>query len=446
MPFVPFRVGRIPTTEIVSNDRMRRLFDFVNALVDVNGDFLLGDITIGRGFNRVYTNAAFGRNALKLNTTGDMNTAVGNDVLSANTTGIGNTGVGNGTLSLSTTGNYNVGVGFEVLLSNTSGSSNVAGGYQTLRANTIGVENVAIGIQSMYVNTSGNYNVAIGRRPLFANTTGSYNVVAGHEAMYANTIGGYNVAIGPNVLYSNTTGSRNVTIGEQSMYANTTGGFNVAVGADSLGNSTTGSYNASLGNLAGTFQADGVTPLADPENSIYIGASCRGFDNSDSNSIVIGYSAIGEGSNTTVIGSTSTTKTHLHGNLEISNGGEGGVGRLAWRSSREVHTLANAATSDTTTISIPAGCELVGVQMNVNTAVVDDAGDDTWSAAFITGSTTTIVTGAAAAQNTKVDLLVPSEITTATTQIRFTPNGGNFTAGVIEIVAYYKQLVSLADV
>jgi hypothetical protein len=76
---------------------------------------------------------------------------------------------------------------------------------------------------------------------------------------------------------------------------------------------TTGSLNIAIGFQAGRVHANGSTGLTDPENSIYIGSSCRGFDNSDNNSIVIGYSAIGLGANTTVIGNTSTTLTALPG-------------------------------------------------------------------------------------------------------------------------------------
>lgn len=129
--------------------------------------------------------------------------------------------------------------------------------------------------------------------------------------------------------------------------------------------------------------------------------------------------------------------------ISISNDGEGSTGRLTLRSLREVVTLSGA-TKDTT-FNIPSGAMLMGVQMCVNTAVTDSAGDDTWSSAFITGSTTAISTASAAAKQTKVNKLIVPEITSNTTNIRFTPNGGNFTAGVIEVVAYYWALTSMAD-
>jgi hypothetical protein len=122
-----------------------------------------------------------------------------------------------------------------------------------------------------------------------------------------------------------------------------------------------------------------------------------------------------------------------------------GTAKITRKSVSEVHTLALATTSDTTTISIPSGSRLLAVQMNVDVAVTDDAGDDTWSAAFVTGSTTTVVSGAAAALNTKVDFMVPDEITSGIAEIRFTPNGGSFSAGQIEVLAYYETLTSMAN-
>ena len=131
----------------------------------------------------------------------------------------------------------------------------------------------------------------------------------------------------------------------------------------------------------------------------------------------------------------------------VRNTAEGYTGQWTIQTTREVHTLAAAATSDTSSITIPAGAELKGCSLNVNTAVSDDGGNDTWAAAFVTGSTTEVAAaGTAAAQNTKVDILFVSELTTNTTEIRFTAQGGSFDGGVIEIVCYYVALTSIANV
>lgn len=137
---------------------------------------------------------------------------------------------------------------------------------------------------------------------------------------------------------------------------------------------------------------------------------------------------------------------HVDDAIAISSDAEGSTARLTRRTRHETHTLAAAPTSDTTTISIPSGARLLAVSFTVNATVVDSAGDDTWSAAFVTGSTTTLATAISPVINTKRNLMLPDEISTGVCEIRFTANGGNFSAGVIEIVAYYEQLTSLANV
>lgn len=146
------------------------------------------------------------------------------------------------------------------------------------------------------------------------------------------------------------------------------------------------------------------------------------------------------------IGNTPLEKLQVDDAIAISNDTEGSTGRMTMRTTHETHTLTLGASSVTTTITIPSGALLYAVSFNVDTAVADDGGDDTWSAAFSGGSTTTLATDEAAAQNIKVDTMIVPELASGTTEITFTPNGGNFTAGVIEIIAYYIDLTSLANV
>ncbi len=135
------------------------------------------------------------------------------------------------------------------------------------------------------------------------------------------------------------------------------------------------------------------------------------------------------------------------GDLSVHNVTEGRTARTTRHTAHETHTLSLATSSVTTTLAIPAGARLLGASFNVNTAVTDDAGDDTWRADFSGGSTTALAAlGTAPAVDTKVDTLIVDEITTATTEITFLPQGGSFSAGVIEIVVYYETLTSLANV
>jgi len=54
-------------------------------------------------------------------------------------------------------------------------------------------------------------------------------------------------------------------------------------------------------------------------NSILIGYDTRNLGTSQTNQIVIGYQTVGLGSNTTRIGNTSTTQTHLDGSLTLGD-------------------------------------------------------------------------------------------------------------------------------
>ncbi len=215
---------------------------------------------------------------------------------------LASTAFGRDALSRNTTGLYNIAVGLGALSLNTTGGSNTAIGVNALTYNTVGENNTAIGLNSLAANTSGSHNTSIGRLALATNTTGVYNTANGIYALRYNTTGGYDSAIGSFSMQANTTGLNNTAIGSSALRENTVGNGNVAIGVN-----------------AGRWQANFSTALGDPENSIYIGTDAAGKDNSDSNSIVIGYSAVGLGANTTVIGNSSTTLTAFPGGaIQIS--------------------------------------------------------------------------------------------------------------------------------
>jgi hypothetical protein len=150
-------------------------------------------------------------------------------------------------------------------------------------------------------NTTGSDNSAQGSRSLYANTTGNYNSAQGYEALYANTTGSTNSAQGYEALYSNTTGSNNSAQGYASLYAN-----------------TTGNTNSAQGYYAGRYINDGVTANATSSNSVYLGANTEAKTSGDTNENVIGYAAVGNGSNTTTLGNSSTTGTWKFGTQHIT--------------------------------------------------------------------------------------------------------------------------------
>ena len=317
-------------------------------------------------------NCAFGNNSLYSNTASE-NTGLGHYALNANTTGAQNTAVGNYAGRYFTTGSYNTVLGSYALygsFGSSTGSHNTAIGYYSLRSATTGANNVAVGNSSLYTNTAGGNstaigyqalynntasgNVAVGTNALFANTTGQGNAAVGFNSLTANVSGNFNTAVGFESFktvangygntglgyqagattvgagrnsfigyragYLTTSGNTNQAFGWQTLYNNTLGSANTALGAEALGANTVGNSNVAIGNVAGYYQADGATALQSGNNSIYIGNSCRGFNNADSNSIVIGYQAIGQGANTTVIGTSSTVSGTIYGNINFPIG------------------------------------------------------------------------------------------------------------------------------
>ncbi len=169
-------------------------------------------------------------------------------------------------------------------------------------------------------------NTAIGFDCLANNTDGVFNTAVGNSVMANCVAGSYNAGFGWWALVSADSGSSNSGFGFHALRNTTDGSANIGIGAVALYNNNLGNYNIGIGYLAGTYHANGTTALTDPEGCVYIGAECRGKDNSDSNSVVIaGRTAtargISNGANTTTIGNSETTGTFIPaGNLTLSNG------------------------------------------------------------------------------------------------------------------------------
>ncbi len=208
---------------------------------------------------------------------------------------VNNISVGKG----SGTGTGNTAVGGNALLNNTTGEYNSAFGSASAVSNTTGSSNTSIGALSLQLNTTGNGNSAIGRNSLSKNTTGSSNT-----------------AVGTSSLNNNTTGAVNVAIGSDALFNNTTGFYNSALGTSSLVGSTTGNNNSAFGYEAGRYIADKTTSATILNNSLMLGWRTSPLANNQTNQIVIGYDAIGAGSNTVTLGNTSITTTRLRGDVQ----------------------------------------------------------------------------------------------------------------------------------
>ena len=301
------------------------------------------------------SNTAIGVNTLRDKTTGNNNTAIGRDAgrfiadgttanaitansvfigfgtkaLANNQTNqivIGDEAIGNGSNSVTLgntsitktvlRGNVGIGTTSPSALLDVNGDSIINGLNIGRGAGNIDT-NTRVGRDALISNTIGGQNTAIGSRALFSNTTGNQNTAIGRDALFSNTTGINNTAIGFEALFSNTTGINNTAIGRSALLSNTTGGQNTAIGSRALFSNTTGGDNTAIGINAGRFIADGTTANAITNNSVFIGFGTKALANDETNQIVIGYDAIGNGSNSVTLGNTSITKTVLRGNVGI---------------------------------------------------------------------------------------------------------------------------------
>lgn len=175
------------------------------------------------------------------------------------------------------------------------------------------VHNTVLGITAGRVlNSSSNGNTLIGYQVGYFLTSGTLNVALGKDSLAALTSGSGNFGLGSRAVFTNSTGNHNVAVGTEALEF-ATNGLNTAIGGFAGKNLAAVSYNTAIGFEAARYHADGSTALTGAQSSTYIGSRCRGKNNSDSNSTVIGADAIGDGANTTVLGTSSTTQTKLHG-------------------------------------------------------------------------------------------------------------------------------------
>jgi hypothetical protein len=110
-------------------------------------------------------------------------------------------------------------------------------------------------------------------------------------------------------LFFATTGT-NTGIGQAAMYELTTGTQNVAVGASAGRRISGGSANQTS------------------NQSIFIGEDTRASGAGNTNEMVFGHTAIGQGSNTVTLGNSSITKTFLRGNTMVNTTTDNGVDEL----------------------------------------------------------------------------------------------------------------------
>lgn len=364
-----------------------------------NGEYAYNNTAIGQWSlqNNVQAgNSALGTQALQCNTTGAGNDALGSGAGQFNTTGYTNITVGQNAGFYVQTGSGNIAIGDNALASDPTGSNNTVVGTQAMAGvmdqsgvgqvnciitavtgtRTTAASETAIGFQALTADVSGTENVAVGETAMKSLSSGGSNTGVGAQAMFQNTTGSNNAVLGTASLYNNTSGTGNTAIGDLAETGNTTGTYNVVVGWQSFDSATTlskatiiGSSSASSVTSGGSITVLGNSSLSSAtsaDSSTLVGGNAVNYDGvganvtactacstlgygvepagvADTNEIIIGYNAVGNGSNTTTIGNSGTTATYLNGVTQST-------GAFATSTAQ---TAVNCSTSGTATFSQP---------------------------------------------------------------------------------------------
>lgn len=211
------------------------------------------------------------------------------------------------------------------------------------RYNIEGYDNTTLGALSFYNNINGEGNTAVGYCGLYNNINGYRNTAVGNYAMYGNIDGIFNTCLGRDSLYNNQYGSYNAGVGFQSLFnigktipataivssftykiissgntdftligstSNIEGTIFVASGVGTGTGTVTqiSSSNVGVGYGAGQFIENG-TPLYSAINCTYLGGITRAKKDGVIRETVIGYGAVGNGSNTVTLGDSNNTGT-----------------------------------------------------------------------------------------------------------------------------------------
>jgi hypothetical protein len=198
-----------------------------------------------------------------------------------------------------------------------------------------------------------------------SSTTGALTVIGGIGIGKDSWISGVRIGKGGGNIASNT------ALGASALNTNLSGTNNTSVGAGSLSNSSSGSNNVAAGYDAAKFLANGTAALSNLSNSVFIGTNSKGSSSTSlqTNSIVIGNNAIGLGSNTTVIGNTSTTSTRIFGNLTAGTGAGSPVLTTANAQSQGFLTYWNASSYGFATLSDIQNQGFIQLDVNGNLAI-----------------------------------------------------------------------------
>lgn len=286
----PVRAAATTADLLFYNSTTKEITSAAGGIVTTGAQTFTGDKTFSNLINGISVGAYLGVS----------NTMLGNNAFSSSTPGVNNTALGYKALSNAIGGNDNTAIG-----------ANALSGRGSALAN--GWRNTAVGVDALKNGGGGADNVAIGFNTL-ANTTGGANTGVGMYALLNNSSATSNVAVGAYAQISTTLGENNTSVGTNSMFFNTSGTQNTVLGANAIEKNILGSNNTVLGFSAGRLIADN-TNNSNVNNSVLIGASSRTLALNSINEVVIGYNAVGNGSNTIQLGNSDISNVKTSGTI-----------------------------------------------------------------------------------------------------------------------------------
>lgn len=171
--------------------------------------------------------------------------------------------------------------------------------------------------KTVWNNGKGDFsdNTSFGDKALWKNTIGRNNTANGFHTLLQNQEGTSNTANGMSALKSNRDGSFNTANGAMALLSNENGSLNTANGYQALRENINGSSNTANGYQAGHLAYPYVYNTSS-NASVFLGAYTKPLGDNQENQIVIGYAAVGAGSNTFTLGNTDIKKTVIGGVIQ----------------------------------------------------------------------------------------------------------------------------------
>jgi uncharacterized delta-60 repeat protein len=268
--------------------------------------------------NKVNLNTFIGWQSGFANSSGSGNTFVGERSGESNTIGNNNSFFGGSSGRDTIVGSNNTFIGQNAGQQNTSGSFGTFVGSQAGSYTTTGNNNTFVGASAGILNTTGYSNAFFGDNSGLNNTTAYENTFVGSFSGYENRTGVRNTFVGVSAGQNTRIGQDNTYIGHRAGNSNVSGSNNTYVGLQAGFNITSGSDNTFLGKTAGYYISDGSSAVSGSNRSVFIGTNVKSNGHDQTNQIVIGYDAIGNGSNTVTLGNNDITDTYVRGVLRAS--------------------------------------------------------------------------------------------------------------------------------